>query len=138
MSDWNDSIIAEFRANDGKVGGPFEGAHLLLLTTTGAKSGQPRTSPMVYFVEPEGTFVVASKGGAPAHPGWFHNLKANPAVSVEMATPHGVEIFTATAAEVDSSIRDGLFERLAARNPAFASYQTKTERRIPVVSITRD
>ncbi|MEQ1736173.1 MAG: nitroreductase family deazaflavin-dependent oxidoreductase [Rhodoglobus sp.] len=138
MSDWNDKIIAEFRDNDGKVGGPFEGAHLLLLTTTGAKSGKPRVSPMVFFVEPEGTFVVASKGGAPSHPGWFHNLKANPTVDVEMSTPSGIETFSATAARVDDSIRDDLFARLAARNPAFASYQKKTDRKIPVVSITRN
>ena len=93
---------------------------------------------MVYFVEPEGTFVVASKGGAPSHPGWFHNLTSNPTVGVEMATPNGIDRFEGTARVVDESLRDGLFARLAARNPAFASYQSKTERKIPVVAIERN
>ncbi len=138
MSDFNDRIIAEFRENEGKVGGPFEGAHLLLLTTTGAKSGLPRVSPMVYFLEPEGTFVVASKAGAKSHPAWFHNLKANPGVAIEMATPTGIDRFTATAEPVGDAIREDLFARFAARNPMFATYQAKTDRRIPIVSITRD
>ncbi len=138
MSDWNDRIVAEFRENDGKVGGPFEGMSLLLLTTTGAKSGHSRVSPMAYFVEPEGTFVIASKAGAPSHPGWFHNLTAHPAVSVEMATPDGIDRFAATAVPVDDPLRDELFARFSARNPGFATYQAKTDRRIPVVSITRD
>ena len=87
---WNDTIIAEFRDNDGKVGGPFEGSLLLLLHTTGAKTGEPRVSPMMYFAEPDGLFVIASKAGAPENPAWFHNLKAHPAVHVEQATDHGI------------------------------------------------
>ena len=138
MSDWNDKIIAEFRSNDGKVGGPFEGAHLLLLTTTGAKSGLARVSPMVYFEQEGGLFVIASKAGAPTHPAWFHNLAANPQVSVEMATEHGIDTFTGTAVPVTGERRDALFASFSSRNPGFAQYQANTDRVIPVVEISRD
>ncbi|MEP6482424.1 MAG: nitroreductase family deazaflavin-dependent oxidoreductase [Rhodoglobus sp.] len=137
MSDWNDKIIAEFREHDGKVGGPFDGAHLLLLTTTGAKSGQPRVAPMMYFQEPDGIYVVASKAGAPENPAWYHNLLAHPAVGVEQATDHGIETYEATAAPVESAKRDALFAKIAASNPGFGQYQEKTDRIIPIVAITR-
>jgi deazaflavin-dependent oxidoreductase (nitroreductase family) len=137
VSDWNDSIIAEFRANDGRVGGPFEGAHLLLLGTTGAKTGAQRLSPMMYFEEGERLFVVASKAGAPEHPAWYHNLVAHPAVTVEQATATGIETYEATATVVPSAERDALFARIAALNPGFGDYQRKTSRTIPVVEITR-
>lgn len=137
MSDWNDKIIAEFRSNDGKVGGPFEGAHLLLLTTTGAKSGLARVSPMVYFEEEGGLFVIASKAGAPTHPSWFHNLVANPQVTVEQATDRGIESFAATAVPVTGERRDALFASFSSRNPGFAQYQANTDRVIPVVEISR-
>ncbi|MFM9877372.1 MAG: nitroreductase family deazaflavin-dependent oxidoreductase [Rhodoglobus sp.] len=137
MSDWNDRIIAEFRANDGKVGGPFEGAHLLLLGTTGAKSGVERLSPMVYFEVEGALFVIASKAGAPSHPAWYHNLVANPRVRVEQATDHGVETFEAGARPVTGKRRDELFAQFSARNPGFAQYKAKTDRVIPVVEISR-
>ena len=136
MTDWNDRIVAEFRDNDGVVGGPFAGSHLLLLHTTGAKSGKQRVSPMMYFAEPEGIFVVASKAGAPEHPGWFHNLVADPAVAVEQATDDGVVTFTATAETVDPQLRDELYARIVKRAPGFGAYQEKTDRIIPIVKLT--
>ena len=135
MSDWNDKIVAEFRGNEGRVGGPFEGAKLLLLTTTGAKSGEPRIAPMMYFPEPEGLFVIASKGGAPENPAWYHNLVARPEVRVEQATDHGIEEFDATAEPVERNLRDRLYARFAERAPGFAGYQEKADRTIPVVQL---
>lgn len=137
MSDWDDAIIEEFRAHDGVVGGPFAGAHLLLLQTVGAKSGKSRTSPMMYFTESGATYVIASKAGAPENPGWFHNLLANPGVRVEQATDDGIEAFAATAVAVERIERDRLFDIFAEANPGFAGYQEKTERIIPIVRITR-
>ena len=126
-------IIAEFRENEGRT--ERFGARLLLLHTTGAKSGEARVSPMMYFAEPEGLFVVASKAGSPENPAWFHNLKAHPSVSVEQATDHGIVSFDATAEPVDPELRDDLFARFAARNPGFAGYQENTSRIIPVVQL---
>ncbi|MEP6478501.1 MAG: nitroreductase family deazaflavin-dependent oxidoreductase [Rhodoglobus sp.] len=137
MAGWNDNIIAEFRANDGKVGGPFEGAHLLLLTTTGAKTGQERIAPMVYF-EGDGTYyVIASKAGAPTHPDWFHNLVANPTVHVDRATGTGIDSFDATAATVTGARRDELYAEFSASRPGFGAYQEKTDRVIPIVELHR-
>jgi deazaflavin-dependent oxidoreductase (nitroreductase family) len=135
MSGWNDKIIAEFRGNDGRVGGPFEGSKLLLLHTTGAKSGEPRVAPMMYFAEPEGLFVIASKAGTPENPAWFHNLVAHPEVHVEQATDDGIAEFDATAEVLDRPERDRLFERFSARAPGFAGYQAKTDRIIPIVEL---
>jgi deazaflavin-dependent oxidoreductase (nitroreductase family) len=138
MSDWNDKIIAEFRENNGKVGGPFEGAHLLLLTTTGAKSGERRTSPMMYFAEDDGTrLVIASKGGAPTNPAWYHNLVANPDVHVEASTETGIEEYDASAAPVPEPRRSQRYAQIGVTNPGFAEYQLKTTRQIPLVAITR-
>lgn len=138
MSDWNDKIIAEFRENNGKVGGPFEGAHLLLLTTTGAKSGERRTSPMMYFTEADGTrSVIASKGGAPTNPAWYHNLVANPDVHVEASVDGGIEEYDAVAAPVPEPRRSERYAEIGAKNPGFAEYQLKTTRQIPLVEITR-
>ena len=137
MTNWNDNIIAEFHDNDGKVGGPFAGAHLLLLTTKGAKSGQPRVAPMMYFTEGDAMYVIASKGGAPTNPDWYHNLVANPEVHVEQATDAGIVTFDATAEPVTDAERDRLFGIFSARNPGFAGYQEKTSRVIPVVALHR-
>jgi deazaflavin-dependent oxidoreductase (nitroreductase family) len=137
MSDWDDKIIAEFRDNDGTVGGPFTGAHLVLLTTKGAKSGLPRIAPMMYFAEGDEIYVIASKGGAPDHPAWYHNLVANPDVTVEQATVDGIVTYEATAEVVTGSTRDHLFNTFATRAPGFAEYQKKTERLIPVVGLKR-
>ena len=137
MSDWNDRIVAEFRDNEGRVGGPFAGSHLVLLTTTGAKSGHTRVSPMMYFEGPDPIYVIASKAGAPTHPAWFHNLSAHPEVSVEVATDHGVTSYPAVAEPVVGAERDELFAQFAAQRPGFAGYQEKTDRIIPVIRIRR-
>lgn len=137
MTNWNDGIIKEFHENDGKVGGPFEGAHLLLLTTTGAKTGEQRIAPMMYFTEADGIYVIASKAGSPEHPAWYHNLLANPAVGVEQATDHGIETYQATATPVAAPKRDELWAKFTERAPGFAGYQEKTSRVIPIVEISR-
>ncbi|MET4781450.1 nitroreductase family deazaflavin-dependent oxidoreductase [Glaciihabitans sp. UYNi722] len=138
MNDFNDRIIAEFRENDGKVGGPFAGAHLVLITSTGAKSGQSRTSPVMYFPDGETVYVIASKAGAPTNPDWYHNLRANPKASLELATDDGVERFDATATVVAGPERDRLYAEFSRSNPGFAAYQEKTDRVIPIVAFHRE
>jgi len=133
MKDWNASIIAEFRANGGKVGGNFEGAPVLLLHTTGAKSGVERVNPMMYLNEDGRIYVFASKAGADSHPDWYHNLLANPRVSVEMGTEH----YDAAAENVVGNERSRIYAVQAARFPGFAEYQEKTTRIIPVVELVR-
>ncbi len=130
---WNDTIIAEFRENGGRT--EHFGSRLLLLHTIGAKSGEPRVTPMMYFTQPEGLFVVASKAGSPENPAWYHNLRATPAVHVEQATPEGIVAFDATAEVVAPELRDTLFTRFSADAPGFAGYQEKTDRIIPVVQL---
>jgi deazaflavin-dependent oxidoreductase (nitroreductase family) len=137
MSNWNDSIITEFRANNGVVGGPFAGAHLLLLTTTGAKTGEPRVSPVMPSERDGRLYVIASKAGAPTHPAWFHNLVAHPQVFVELAIDGGVETFDATAAVLGREDRDRIYASIAETNPGFAEYEKKTDRVIPVVELIR-
>lgn len=132
-NDWNQSIIAEFRANEGHVGGPFAGLTLLLLTTIGAKSGRQFTSPLVYSTDGDRLLIFASKAGAPTHPDWYHNLIANPEVTVEQ----GTETFNARAVVVTGEERDRLYAEQATRSPQFAEYQTKTTRQIPVVALER-
>jgi deazaflavin-dependent oxidoreductase (nitroreductase family) len=134
MSDWNTNVIDEFRANHGEVGGMFEGAPILLLTTTGARTGATRVNPLMYLPLDDGRVAIfASKGGAPAHPDWFHNLKAEPKVRVEI----GDESFDATATEVTGEERDALYGRQSSRYPQFAQYQAGTQRLIPVVVLER-
>ena len=133
MLAFNQQIIEEFRANDGVVGGPFEGAPMVLITTTGAKSGQPRTSPLVSYSEDGRLFIMASAGGAPNHPSWFHNLKANPVLTVEQ----GTETFEARAEEVPQPERDEIYGRVAELMPNFAEYQQNTDRLIPLVELHR-
>jgi deazaflavin-dependent oxidoreductase (nitroreductase family) len=133
MSDWNARIIEEFRANEGRVGGNFEGAPLLLLTTKGRKSGAARTSPMMYLADGDRLLVFASKGGAPANPDWYRNLVADTAVTVEV----GTETYRAQAHPVEGDERDRLYAEQARRYPGFAEYQEKTDRVIPVVAIVR-
>jgi deazaflavin-dependent oxidoreductase (nitroreductase family) len=132
-NDFNQAIIAEFRANGGRVGGRFADRQMLLLTTTGARSGLPRTSPLVYTTDGERMVIIASKGGAPTNPDWYHNLLANPRVTVE----RGVERFTAHATVAEGAERDRLFDQMAAGLPGFAEYQRNTARRIPVVVLER-
>ncbi|MFC9436098.1 nitroreductase family deazaflavin-dependent oxidoreductase [Nocardia sp. NPDC057030] len=133
MSDWNASIIEEFRSNAGKVGGPFEGHDLLLLTTTGAKSGLPRTSPVAFIRDQGRVIIIASKAGAPTSPDWYHNLRANPEVSVEI----GTETHKATATPItEGPERDRLYAAMVEVMPGFAEYEQKTDRVIPVVALT--
>ena len=132
-SDFNRAIIAEFRSNGGRVGGPFEGAPLLLLTSTGAKSGEPRTTPVVYLADGERMVIFASKAGAPTNPAWYHNLIAHPAASVEV----GTETVAVDASEVTGEERDRLFARQAAAMPQFNEYAQMTDRLIPVVALQR-
>jgi deazaflavin-dependent oxidoreductase (nitroreductase family) len=131
QNDFNQRIIAEFHANGGTVGGPFAGAPMLLLTTTGARSGEQRTTPLVYLPDGDRLVVIASKGGAPTHPAWYHNLVAHPDVTVEV----GSEMLPVRAAVLSGEERDRLYARQAALRPAFAEYQAKTTRRIPVVAL---
>lgn len=133
VNDFNAQIIDEFRANAGVVGGPFEGATVLLLTTTGAKSGLKRVNPVVCRVEGDDVYVFASKAGAPTNPDWFHNLVANPSVTVEL----GSETFVATAEVLDRGERDRVYADQASVNPGFAEYEAMTDRIIPVVRLVR-
>jgi deazaflavin-dependent oxidoreductase (nitroreductase family) len=129
MEDFNSKIIAEFRANGGKVGGPFEGAPLLLLHTMGARTGQERVNPVMYRTNGDELVIFASKAGGPTNPDWFHNLRANPEVSVEI----GTEARRATARIADEAERFRYLEAQKRDWPMFADYETKTGRKIPVV-----
>lgn len=132
-SDWNRQLIEEFRANAGKVGGMWEGRPLLLLTTTGAKSGKRYTHPTMYLADGNRLLVFASKGGAPTHPDWYHNLVANPNVTVEV----GPETYEATAVVLTGEERDRWYAKQSELYPQFGEYQKKTTRTIPVVALTR-
>jgi deazaflavin-dependent oxidoreductase (nitroreductase family) len=134
MSDWNRKVIEEFRANEGKVGGVYEDMDLLLLHTTGAKSGLERVNPVACMKDGDRLVIIASKGGADTHPDWYHNLLANPQVEVEL----GTERFRAKAHPAEEPERSKLYEKMAARYHFFAEYQRKTDRTIPVVVLTRD
>jgi deazaflavin-dependent oxidoreductase (nitroreductase family) len=133
MNDWNRGIIEEFRANGGQVGGMWEGRPLLLLTTTGAKSGQRRTIPTMYLRDGDRLLVFASKGGAPTNPDWYHNLVAHPEVTVEV----GNETYPAIATVPSGEERDRLYAKQAQLYPQFGAYQEKTTRKIPVVALER-
>jgi len=128
-NDFNTRVIEEFRANGGKLGGPFEGAPMVLLTTTGAKSGIRRTTPLAYLPDGERIVVFASKAGAPTNPDWYHNLRAHPEVTVEV----GAETRQLRASEAEGEERDRLYAEQARRMPGFADYEAKTTRRIPVI-----
>jgi deazaflavin-dependent oxidoreductase (nitroreductase family) len=130
---FNEKIIAEFRENGGVVGQPFEGAPILLLTTTGAKSGAERTNPLVYLPDGDRYVVCASAGGAPKNPSWYHNLVAHPQAIIEV----GTEKFPVAAEIVSEPERTELYARQAAARPGFADYEKATSRVIPVVALTR-
>ncbi len=132
MSDWNAGIIDEFRANDGKVGGMFESAPLLILHTTGAKSGLAREMPLMYLGYNDRMFVFASKAGAHSHPDWYYNAKANPTVEIEIGTDKVMK----TAVEVDAAERDTIYAEQAGRYPQFGEYAQGTDRVIPVIELT--
>lgn len=132
MSDYDAAIVEEFRANAGRLGGSWEGRDLLLLTTTGRKSGRPHTKPMVYTRDGDRLLVYASKGGAPSHPDWYLNLAADPHVVVEV----GPDRYDAIATPLEGEERDREFAAQAGRNPVFGDYERKTSRVIPVVALT--
>ena len=127
---YNEAVIEKFRANAGKVDGPNS---LILLTTTGAKSGQPRVSPVAYSTDGDRLIVLASKGGAPTNPDWYFNLVANPVVTVEQ----GAETFQARASLANEDEYERLYSQHAALMPGFAEYRTKTTRKIPVIVLER-
>jgi deazaflavin-dependent oxidoreductase (nitroreductase family) len=133
MNDWNRQTIETFRANGGKVGGMWEGRPLLLLTTTGAKSGQRRTNPTMYLRDGDRLLVFASKSGAPTNPDWYYNLLAHPEVTVEV----GSETYAATATVLSGEERDRLYAKQAGLYPQFGEYQAKTTRQIPVIALER-
>ena len=135
MNDWNTSIIEEFRANAGVVGGPFEGAPMVILHHTGAKSGVVRETPLMAQVVPDGWAIFASKGGAPTAPDWFHNLVANPDCQIEL----GTETIDATARVLEGDERTQVWEAQKAAWPQFAGYEEATTgiREIPVVVLSR-
>lgn len=132
-NEWNQQIIKEFRANDGKVGGQFEGAPLLLLHSTGAKSGETRVNPVMYQADGDRLVVFASKAGAPTNPDWYHNLIANPPATVEV----GTDTFDVRATVVDGAERDRLWSRQKEEYPGFADYEQTANRQIPVVVLER-
>jgi deazaflavin-dependent oxidoreductase (nitroreductase family) len=134
MNDFNQAVIDEFRANHGKVGGGFEGAPLVLLTTTGARTGEHRINPLVAQLNDDETmYVFGSAGGGPRHPDWYYNLMANPQVEVEF----GDDKFTATATVLSGPKRDEIYARQVELFPAFGDYEKNTTRTIPVVTLTR-
>jgi deazaflavin-dependent oxidoreductase (nitroreductase family) len=129
----NEPIIRAFRANNGRLDGQGRGRSLLLLTTTGARSGQPRVAPLAFTRSGEHYVVIASKGGSPSHPDWYHNLVSNPTVTVEV----GGETFRARARVAEGDEHDTLFEAQAREMPNFSDYQQKTSRKIPVIVLER-
>ena len=132
-NDWNRQTIEAFRANGGKVSGMGEGTPLLLLTTTGAKSGQRHTTPTMYLRDGDRLLIFASKQGAPTNPDWYHNLVTHPQVTVEV----GSETYEATATILTGEERDRLYARQAELYPQFGEYQANTTREIPVVALER-
>ncbi|OBI93181.1 nitroreductase family deazaflavin-dependent oxidoreductase [Mycobacterium asiaticum] len=131
---FNQQIADEFRANQGKVGGPFENSDILLLTTTGAKSGQPRLSPLAYFRVDGKLIIIGSFAGADFDPGWVHNLRANPQAHIEV----GTDAFDVTARELPPAEREEIFPKIVAAAPGFAEYQAKTSRVIPLFELQRN
>jgi deazaflavin-dependent oxidoreductase (nitroreductase family) len=134
MNDRNTTVINEFRANGGKVGGPFAGRTLLLLHTVGARSGQKHVNPVAYVNDGDRFVIIASKGGAPTHPGWYYNLVANPRVEVEVGTGK----FAVRASIAAEPERTRLYDKMVAMMPAFAEYQKRTTRVIPVIILERE
>jgi deazaflavin-dependent oxidoreductase (nitroreductase family) len=130
-NEFNANIIEEFRANDGKVGGMFEGAPLVILHTTGARSGVERTTPLMYLPYEDRMFVFASKAGADSHPDWYHNVKANPSVTIEI----GTDTVEKAAVDLDEEERARIYAVQASYVPQFGEYQAGTDRVIPVIEL---
>jgi deazaflavin-dependent oxidoreductase (nitroreductase family) len=133
MKAWNQQVIDEFRANGGQVGGPFEGAPMVILTSTGAKSGEPRLSPLMALLNGDDIVIFASKGGAPTHPDWYYNLLANPEAKVEI----GTETIAVKARVAEGDERDELWTRQKTAYPQFQGYEDGTDRVIPVVVLEK-
>ncbi|MCX2932988.1 nitroreductase family deazaflavin-dependent oxidoreductase [Mycobacterium sp. CVI_P3] len=133
MNDFNKNIVEEFRANAGVVGGPFEGRPLLLLNTTGAKSGQQRLAPLAYFNVDGKLIIIGSKAGADTNPDWVHNLRANPRAHIEI----GTDAYDVVAREFSREERDAAYPKIVAEAPGFGEYQAKTSRVIPLFELTR-
>ncbi|VEG54416.1 deazaflavin-dependent nitroreductase family protein [Mycolicibacterium aurum] len=133
LDEFNRNIVEEFRANGGKVGGPFEGGTLLLLHTTGAKSGKTRLSPLAYLTIDDRMLIVGSYAGAPKHPAWVHNLRAHPRAFIEI----GTEAYDVDVRELPDDERDAMYPKLVELAPVFAEYQSKTARAIPLFELTR-
>lgn len=133
MKAFNESVIEEFRANGGKVGGPFEGGNMVLLTTKGAKTGKPRLVPLAYVPVGGRILIVGSLAGAPVDPQWVRNIRANSDVFIEV----GTEAYDAVATELSRDERDALWPRVTEAAPVFADYQSKTTRVIPLFELTR-
>ena len=133
MNDFNNAIIEEFRANRGQLGGQFEGAPMLLLHHSGAKSGRERVSPVMYQALGEDFALFGSKAGAPTNPDWYHNLVANPDASIEV----GTETIPVTARVTNNDEREPIWTRQKALYPRFAEYEQKTSRQIPVIILSR-
>lgn len=132
LDDFNKAIVEEFRANGGKVGGPFEGGTLLLLHTTGAKSGKPRLSPLAYLTVDGRMLIVGSYAGAPKDPAWVHNLRAHPRAHIEV----GTEAYDVDVRELPADERDATYPKIVELAPVFADYQAKTDRAIPLFELT--
>ena len=130
---FNQPIIEEFRANKGVVGGPFEGATLLLLTSTGAKSGEPRLSPLAYLTIDDKMIIVGSKAGADTNPAWVHNLRANPRAHIEV----GTDAYDVVARELPADERDATYPKIVELAATFGDYQAKTNRVIPLFELQR-
>ena len=133
LDDFNRGIVEEFRANGGKVGGPFKGATLLLLQTVGAKSGKPRLSPLAYLTVDGKMLIVGSYAGAPKHPAWVHNLRANPRAHIEV----GTDAYDVAVRELPAVERDMTYPKLTELAPVFAEYQANNTRAIPLFELTR-
>ena len=133
MAEFNRKIMEEFHANGGKVGGQFAGAPMILLTTTGAKTGRSFTTPLVYSKDGDRFVIIASKAGAPTNPAWYHNLLAHPTVTVEI----GTDKFQAKATPAKGDERERLFNQQAKAMPVFDEYRKKTTRQIPVIILER-
>jgi deazaflavin-dependent oxidoreductase (nitroreductase family) len=133
LDDFNRGIVEEFRANAGKVGGPFEGGTLLLLHTTGAKSGKARLSPLAYLEIDGKTIIIGSYAGAPKDPAWVHNLRTTPLAHIEI----GTEAYDVTARELPEDERDATYPKVTELAPVFAEYQAKTDRAIPLFELVR-
>ena len=133
LHDVNRKVVEEFRANNGKVGGPFAGVDIVLLTTVGAKSGTPRVSPLAYFDVDGRILIAGSFGGAPKAPAWVHNLRAQPTVRVEI----GTDAYDGEARELPLDERNALYPRVVEIAPQFGEYQAKTSRVIPLFELTR-